>query len=139
MMVRKGLRFKLGKGKINQEVFGQMVENSLHSGIKIEEIIREFDNFKKLPFPEAPEDDSLDDLYADLVEIDGYTAGIVASYINGKRIDKKLICVDDEFNKKINLIKATITDSEKELVQLKNYKNRLDILIKMIEKLYNDK
>ena len=38
MMVRKGLRFKLGKEKINQEVFGQMVENSLHSWIKIEEL-----------------------------------------------------------------------------------------------------
>lgn len=113
------------------------MENWSHSGINIEKLKQEFYEFKSLPFPEPPDDDSLYDLYSELVELDAYVAGIISSFISGQKIDRKLIYLGKEFDNKL----ASFIEkrNEKILFQYKLYKEKIDNLITMIIYLYDNK
>lgn len=45
-----------------------------------------FDRLKILRFPESTDDADLQDLHAELAELDGYIAGLVSSRIKGKTV-----------------------------------------------------
>ena len=110
------------------------MEKSLHSGIEFKKLKIAYENFLEITFPEAPENDTLYDLYAEFVELDGYIAGIISSFINGKQIDISNLNTGDIRDKLINF---TITDKQTEnaVLQYINYLDRLDDLISMIKRL----
>lgn len=100
---------------------------------------KEWEKFYNIPFPDVPKDERLRDLFADLVLIDTETAGIVSSYLINKRVDNKLLTINDEFNSKINSFIPDDALQEKELSVLKNYKGILDRLLYMIISIENNK
>ena len=59
---------------------------------EIKALSDEWDNHKKLPFPNAPGEGSpFSDLFPQLVEFDGFVAGMVSSTLDGKPGDKNNI------------------------------------------------
>jgi hypothetical protein len=109
----------------------------LNPGRNIDTLKREWDEFFSLPFPKEPKEDYLADLFAELVLFDGHVAGIVTSFLKGKKVDKKLIFVKETLN--INLQSYKPLDSESKFSQEKiiERKNRLDRLVKLVLELYD--
>ncbi|WP_078557070.1 hypothetical protein [Bacillus alkalicellulosilyticus] len=103
--------------------------NSSHSGIDIRELEISFNDFINTSFPEAPEDDDLYDIYSDLVEYDSHIAGIVSSLLGGKKVNKSLIFLNDDLEKKINA-----NGNNSELKDIREYKNKIDNLVMLIIK-----
>ena len=98
---------------------------------------KEWDEFQALPFPEGPKDETLTDLFADLVLEDGEIAGIVTSFLQDKKVDKKRIYINEELNKKLQSYEPTddtLQISKRELIERKE---RQDRLIKLVLELYD--
>jgi len=49
------------------------------------------DYLKSLPFPAWADDDTLSDWQSELVELDGYLAGLASRALGGESIDTKLV------------------------------------------------
>ena len=99
---------------------------------------KEWDEFYVLPFPGAPKDVVLADLYADLVLEDGETAGIVKSFLQGRKVDKKLIYINEDLNKRLKNYQPPDEASRLAQQALIERKNRLDKMAKMVLKLHED-
>jgi hypothetical protein len=102
---------------------------SSHSGIDFRELEIYFNDFINTPFPKAPEDDDLYDIYSDLAEYDSHIAGIVSSLLGGKQVNKSLIFLNNDLEKKINA-----NGNNSELKDIRDYKNRIDKLVMLIIK-----
>ncbi len=102
-----------------------------------ETLEKEWDEFYVLPFPEKPEDEALADLFADLVLEDGEIAGIVKSYLQGKKIDKKLIYINEDLNKRLQSYSPPDAASRVSQQDLIERKKRLDRLAKLVLELYD--
>jgi ADP-ribose pyrophosphatase len=98
---------------------------------------KEWDEFYLLPFPERPKDEALADLYADLVLEDGEIAGIVKSFLQGKKVDKKLIYINEDLSKKLQNYRPSDSASRLSLQDLIARKKRLDKLAKLVLELYD--
>jgi len=109
----------------------------LPSGNNLETLKREWDEFFSLPFPKSPAEDKLADLFADLVLYDGHVAGIVTSFLKGKKVDKKLIYVDETLNINLQSYKPLDLATQKSQQQLIEYKNRVDRMVKLVLELYD--
>lgn len=57
--------------------------------------------FKKIEFPNSPSADSLEDMFVELVQYDGYIAGNVEKVIRGKRLKQDEIYYDLELEEKL--------------------------------------
>ncbi|KEK24876.1 hypothetical protein [Bacillus gaemokensis] len=92
--------------------------------------------FVKEPFPDCPEDDKLDDIYSELVEYDSFVAGLVSSFLCGKRLNKKFLQNDDAINLKLKQHKDNLIQPDEDGVQqLIMYKQKLDNLMRMLKKI----
>jgi hypothetical protein len=122
-----------------QEVITVQTEGSYHSGtINMKDLKKEWKYYYELPFPKFPNEEKYGDLFAELVEIDGFIAGIVQSFLKGKNTDRKLIHVVEEYNIKLNAVKPSESDPGfADWIALKNYKDELDKMIKMVIMLYD--
>lgn len=110
-----------------------------HHRISYRTLKKEWEKFYNIPFPDVPKDERLRDLFADLVLIDTETAGIVSSYLINKRVDKKLLTINNEFNSRINSFIPDDALQEKELSVIKYRKDMLDRLLNMIIYIENNK
>lgn len=106
-----------------------MMGKSLHSGIELKKIKIAYDKFRKIPFPEPPIDDNLYDLYSELVEFDAYIAGLISSFINGKKINNCDLYIDEKMMKKLINFETNNKQTKKELSVYLNYTNKLNDLI----------
>ena len=107
------------------------MENWSHSGIKYDLLKEQFNKVWNKPFPQLPEDDSLDDLFADLVEMDGYIVGAVSTYLKkGEKRFKSLVC-----DKKFNQLCREITTHTEDFEEIMQYKKELDKLVSIYEDL----
>lgn len=100
-----------------------------------EDLKKEYDEFKKLKFPDSPAEDGLSNLFAELVLFDGYIAGLVSSYLKSNKSDFDLIFMDYNFNK---LLKTVDGDSNyvKDMVERKKHLDNLIKIITEIEGIY---
>lgn len=62
--------------------------------IDLNQIKIAYDNFRNIHFPETPIEDELYGIYSDLVEFDAYTAGLISSFLKGKKIRKSDLQID---------------------------------------------
>ncbi len=90
-------------------------------------LVKKFEDFKNVKFPDAPEDDEIYDLFAELVELDGHIAGLISSYLKGKTIDFKLLDADSEFERISNSLVEKSAANE-----IKEYKMELDEMVRMV-------
>ena len=105
---------------------------------QVDQLRKMYAEFLELPFPEQPEDDFLGDLFTDeFILIDLHVAGIVSSFLNGTRVDKKLIYIDEEFNKNLNSFKPKNLNDERDLSSIKDRKKRLDRMVSLVLRLYD--
>lgn len=109
-----------------------MMEKSLHFGIELNKLKIAYDHFRKIPFPEPPIDDELYGIYSELVEFDAYIAGLISSFLKGKKISKSDLHMDENIKKNLINFKTTNKQTKDELSVYINYLNKLDELIKMV-------
>ncbi|WP_047153900.1 hypothetical protein [Aneurinibacillus tyrosinisolvens] len=108
------------------------MENSSRSGIDYHTLVAKFEDFKRLPFPEAPQDDDLYDIFTDLVEYDSHIAGLVTSFLNNKKINRKFVNKNNEIENKISSLSEK---QNQEVSEIKTYKNKLDNLVDLLKEL----
>ena len=113
------------------------MEKSLPSGTNMNTLKKEWEEFCLIPFPDLPEDDYLHELYAELDQIDTHIAGIVTSFMHRHKVDKKLIYIDDDYNKKLDAYVPTDTKSKNIKTIMKERKSKLDNLTKIVLNLYD--
>jgi hypothetical protein len=115
------------------------MEGSYHSGtISMKDLKKEWEYFLEFPFPKFPNEEKYGDLFAELVEIDGFIAGIIQSLLKGKNTDRKLVQVNDEFNTRLDTLKPSDSDPGfADWIAIKNRKDELDKMIKMVISLYD--
>ncbi len=99
---------------------------------------KEWEEFEELPFPDTPKDHRLNELFADLVLIDGETAGIISSFLHGTKVDKTWIYIDDEFNKKLNTFKPMDPATERIWNTMRSYKDKLDRMVNILLAIYDN-
>jgi hypothetical protein len=112
------------------------MENLSHSGINIDTLQEKWNELIKMPFPRSPKNEQIRKIFADFVEWDGHVAGIVSSFLQGEKVDKKLIYIDENINNILDSIKPLDSDEEKEISIYLEYKKKLDLLIRLVLKLY---
>ncbi len=103
---------------------------------EIKALSDEWDNHKKLPFPDAPAEGSpFNDLYEHLTKFDGHVAGMVSSALNGKPVEKiavgnSLLMINNLFYK-LNEIKPLDTSMDK-------YRSSINERIESLHRLIED-
>jgi uncharacterized protein YhaN len=110
-------------------------KKQLYSGDNWVALQKEWDNHMKLPFPDSPDDEKLDDLHGDLVLYDAHIAGIVSSLLfSGRKVDKKLVYVDEILNKKLDSFKPSSSKPElfAQWKAVRDYKDEVDKLAKLV-------
>jgi ADP-ribose pyrophosphatase len=98
---------------------------------------KEWDDFHALTLPQSPGDELLADLFADLVLENGEISGIVDAFLQGTKIDKKRIYINEDLSNKLNSYRPPDDASRKSQQELIEYKNRLDKLVTLVLELYD--
>ena len=115
------------------------MEKSLPSGTNMETLKKEWQEYREIPFPSIPqEDDYLLELHGKLALTDTHVSGIVSSFIKGHKAEKKLIYIDDDFNKKLNTFKPMDPATERIWNAMRSYKDKLDRMVKILLALYDN-
>lgn len=109
-----------------------MTEKSLRFGIELNKLKTAYDNFRKIPFPEPPIDDELYRIYSELAEFDAYIAGLISSFLKGKKITKSDLQMDENIKKNLINFETDNQQTKDEVFEYINYLNKLDELIKMV-------
>ena len=100
---------------------------------KQEELKIAWERFRHLPFPEHPnQNDTLKDLFADLVLIDGEAAEFVMWFLKGGKPLTKRIHIDEDYNSRLESSKPTDPDELKDWRAMKRYKTEIDKLITLL-------
>ena len=105
------------------------MENLLHFGIDKKAVEGQYNKILKIAFPQVPKDDMLYDLYAELVEIDGYIMGVVSTYLKSGEIKVQNLTCDESFVE----IYEQLNLQSKELEEILRYKKELDELVFLYE------
>ena len=98
---------------------------------------KQWKEHQKITFPKRPRYEPLDDLHPELALMDGHVAGIVDSFLSGIKVDRKLIYIDEEYNKRLEAIRPTTPDTNAEWLIFKNYKEKLDKMVNLVLALYD--
>jgi ADP-ribose pyrophosphatase len=98
---------------------------------------QEWDELQAVPLPKPPDDEPLADLFADLVLENGETGGIVTSFLSGKKVDKSIIFLDEDLNRRLQSYQPRDSASRQTQQELIAWKNRLDRLVKLVLDLYD--
>ncbi len=98
---------------------------------------KEWDEFQSSSFPGQPEDVILADIYADLVLENGEIAGIVKTFLQGKKVDKKHVYINEELKKKLHEYKPSTPEFEIARQALIDRVDRLERLVKLVLELYD--
>jgi hypothetical protein len=114
------------------------MENLSRSGTTKDTLKKEWSNFVNIPFPKSPKNNRLKKIFPEFVQWDGHVAGIVSSFLKGKKVDKKIIYIDESINIVLSSIMPKDSDEEKELLVFREYKKKLDLLINLVLKLYEN-
>jgi ADP-ribose pyrophosphatase len=94
--------------------------------------------FQAVPFPQSPEDEALADLYADLVLEKGEITGIVNAFLQGDKVEKTRIYLNEDLNRKLVEYKPAgeaAAVSQQDLIQ---YKQKIDKLVSFVLMLYDN-
>jgi len=90
-----------------------------------------FNQFAQGPFPRDSYDDIISDVHAELVEYDGYIAGLVSSYAFGNDEVKEKIVHDPTLKDRLNTRVKELPELEKEasrfLLRLQEIKKLIDL------------
>ena len=89
------------------------MEHSSPPETNIEALKKEWDDLYKYPFPPIPEDEYLNELFAELALTDTFNAGIVSSFLKGKKVDRMLITIDTELNEKLSSYQPQSKEAKK--------------------------
>jgi hypothetical protein len=81
----------------------------------------------------------LGDLFAELVLIDDGIAGAVTQLLNGRKINREWLLVDEDYNSRLEAVKPQDPEALKEWQAMKSYKQELDKLAKMALAYYDQK
>lgn len=84
----------------------------------ISDLERDYNFFKKIPFPLAPSDnEELEDLFSELVLQDSYIAGAIEKMILKKKIDNSELYLDDTILDRLeNIPKEQLNKKNRNLV-----------------------
>jgi hypothetical protein len=110
-----------------------MTGESLHSGVR-NELSKEYESFKELPFPEPPESDELYDIFSELVEYDGYVAGLISSFLKGNIPNRGSIEVGSNLELKLDSYFTNSDEESRCLLEYRAYKGRLDLLLELLRR-----
>ena len=113
------------------------MEHSSPPETNIEALKKEWDDLYKYPFPPIPEDEYLNELFAELALTDTFNAGIVSSFLKGKKVDRMLITIDTELNEKLSSYQPQSKEAKKILQSMKERKAKLDKMISLVLFLYD--
>jgi hypothetical protein len=98
---------------------------------KLEELARAFKIFESIPFPEDSDDDEFSQLHAELVEYDGYIAGLISTLLEGGYVSPNLLRFD--YDLQARLQKIVIEGTPESSLYAKKYLNYLDALKQLLE------
>ncbi len=105
--------------------------------VNIETLKKEWDDFYALPFPIQFKDKKFPNIFSEFVSYDGHVAGIVTSFLQGIKVDKKLIHIDEDLNKQLSFYKPRDNKSKKLYEQYLDRIRRLDRMIMLVLELYD--
>lgn len=95
--------------------------------------------FRKFKFPHnAAGNMILAHLIAELADLDGYTAGLITSYLQGENISKWELQIDADLNAKFRSIIPKNKSEEKAIADLIAYKKKIDEMTKLLIDLTNE-
>lgn len=109
------------------------MENSSLSGIELVKSL--YNSLLNSQFPEQPENDALYDLYADFIELDGYYAGIISSFIKGKVLEISKYRIDTVFDERLKKVSETIGTGRESVKPFQERKALIDCILLEIQKI----
>lgn len=105
-----------------------MMDESSHSGVR-NELSKEFESFKRLPFPEPPDSDELYGIFTEFSEFDGHVAGLISSFLKGNVPNRSLLDVGANLELKLSSYVANSDEENRQLAEYRVYKGKLDFLL----------
>jgi hypothetical protein len=101
-----------------------------NSNAHYEQLIREWEELKKLDFPESPGHPFLDNLYVELAEYAVYVSKTAGSILEkGEKPEKITIPVDEEWNTRLDSFSSDEKGANQVCFELRQYKQALDDFI----------
>jgi hypothetical protein len=97
-----------------------------------ESLVKKLEELKNLPFPESPKEPFLDNLYIELADYDIYVNKIVTSILEGQRLDRQSIQMDEGWNERLESFNPAEIGADKEFSSLKEYKEVLDEVMRAV-------
>lgn len=98
----------------------------------LEALKRTFEGFKRLPFPVDSNDDEVSQLHTELIEYDGFVAGLVVTLLEGGYVPPHLLTFDHQLKARLEKIikgshSSAVADAEKYLQYLDALGRLIDI------------
>lgn len=98
----------------------------------LEELRCAFEGFKRLPFPVDSDDDAVSQLHAELIEYNGFVAGLVVTLLEGGDVPPHLLTFDYQLKACLKKIikeapPSAVADAEKYLQYLDALGGLIDI------------
>ena len=106
-----------------------------HFGIELKKLQEAYAKFKKIPFPDCPNEDKLYDLYVEIVDFDSYIAGLISSYLKGGKINKTALYFDEKILENLKAFSSSNPKDKKEINLYINYMYELKNIIYMTKKI----
>jgi hypothetical protein len=100
-----------------------------------EKLRQKFEEFKALQFPGNSANDTLSDIFAELVELDGHIAGLVYTFLMGKPVRKELVSPDLDLDQRLDGFEPSNVEEYETVLSYQNYKSYLDELINILQQL----
>jgi ADP-ribose pyrophosphatase len=130
-----GLLYYLEWKKKNPEsIIPVFTQTSL---ITQETLQKEWEEYQAAPFPKQPEDVILADVCSDLALENREITGIVKSFLQGKKVDKKHIYINEELKKKLHEYMPSTPEAEVSRQLLIEQVDQLERLVKLVLELYD--
>jgi len=99
---------------------------------------KKYIEFGRLDFPSPPDDDDLDDVYSELIELDGYYAGIANAAISGKKSEYdqgvSIFSLQDSLNSS-----RVLSNDKTSIFKLRTYVKELCELVRLTNLFYSEK
>lgn len=92
-----------------------------------------FEIFQKISFPASSDHAEIDELRVDIIEYDGFIAGLIMSFLDGDLTAKEKIEYDPSYEERLIQMKTTVPALQDEVNVYLEYLNKLKDIISDIQ------
>lgn len=100
-----------------------------------QELISNFEEHLKIPFPRVSGNDELQDIKGELSLYGSHVAGLVSSYLQNAEINVQLVEKDNELENRMTAFEPHNAEDHESLQNMQSYKHKIDKLVTLLNEL----